>query len=160
MIRLLEYINSDLSFVNFIKDLDKKEASPRKLKEYYSSGDVKSLLSEYGFYMDQADISIGYTIKIYTNAFVPGMLTEAKIEMTFFPSQFPHFIEIKFEIYHKLIDILINDIKYDMNEEDDEILINWLILFLMSESTTTDQKEVMNLLKILQNARKDVQNII
>lgn len=98
MIRLLEYINSDLSFTNFIKDLDKKEASPRKLKEYYSSEDIKSLLSEYGFYVDQADIFIGYTIKIYTNAFVPGMLTEAKIEITFFPSQFPHFIEVRFEI--------------------------------------------------------------
>ena len=98
MIKLLEYINSDLSFTNFIKDFDKKEASPRKLKEYYSSEDIKSLLSDYGFYMDQADVSVGYTIKIYSNAFIPGMLTEAKIGITVFPSEFPHFIEITFEI--------------------------------------------------------------
>ena len=33
MIKLLEYINSDLSFTNFIKDLDKKEEELRLFKE-------------------------------------------------------------------------------------------------------------------------------
>lgn len=98
MIRLLEYTNHDLNFENFIKDFDKEEVNPRKLNEYYTPATIKALLSDYGFYMDQADVSIGYTIKIYSNAFVPGMLTEARMTITVFPCEFPHFIQIAFEI--------------------------------------------------------------
>ena len=98
MITLIEYINPSLSFVNFIEDFDKEELNPYRLKEFYTPNEIRTLFSDYGFYMDQADVSVGYTIKIYSNAFIPGMLTEAKIGITVFPSEFPHFIEITFEI--------------------------------------------------------------
>lgn len=94
MIRLLENTQR-LTYQQFLDIFCKPEADPNKLYDSYSRQEVSDILSNAGLYMRFADISIRTNkIVIFCTAHLPGILTEAVLEIVVFPES----VEAQFEI--------------------------------------------------------------